>query len=405
LTTFLGACANPSEPEPSAGISPAVHDGSLRVATLDYQMGDLSDPAVLAKYENSDVLITLCENFWGNEEKAGRLDLVRAVNPDIKILGYFRSKVVRTEWRDITSANDSYRRELYDAAKPYWTYTTTGDTLMDWKNAVVYDYTQPAVRREMIAIFKKYQDTSGNRFDGIFWDYFAPRLYIAPNVTNLEGEPDMDGDGVAHWDDADELASFLAGQDAWVAEMQEAMGAGFIQIANGPRATRDSVFAGKLDGIFYELFPNVSFNGGARFAEALSPDRYNNLFTARDWPRKSNGGPWLILSHSQRVGGYRTVDGTWEEAVPEDFNRVMALLTGATSIHFAPGLRFQAGLPRVALSLGRPLGGVTVDGHSYTREFENGRVEMEMGSGEYPAPFSYRIEQNHEVVEMVAVAP
>ena len=40
-------------------------------------------------------------------------------------------------------------------------------------------------------------DSPGNRFDGVYWDYFNDRLWIAPAVTDMAGEPDFDGDGIA----------------------------------------------------------------------------------------------------------------------------------------------------------------------------------------------------------------
>ena len=44
-------------------------------------------------------------------------------------------------------------------------------------------------------MFVSHQNASSNKFDGVFWDYFNTWLWIAPAVTDMEGEPDMDGDG------------------------------------------------------------------------------------------------------------------------------------------------------------------------------------------------------------------
>ncbi|MCB1184558.1 hypothetical protein KDM41_14100, partial [bacterium] len=248
----VAACTTPTEPVAEIPLPKA--DGSLRIAALDYQIGDLSDPAVLAKYARAEIVVVQCDQFWGRGSFEGRMAQLKAANPDMKVIGYFRSKVIRQGWGDLPREDQTYNRDLYDAAQPYLAHTTVGDTICDWPGVAVFDFTNPAARRAMLDVFVHYQRTSSNKFDGVYWDYFNPSLWIAPTVDAMNGEPDMDGDGVAHWDDPDELQAFQDGQDAWVAEMQAAMGRGFIQIANGSRALQDSVFAAKLDGMFYEIF-------------------------------------------------------------------------------------------------------------------------------------------------------
>jgi len=270
---------------------------------------------------------------------------------------------------------------------------------MDWPGAVLFDYTDPAARRAMLDVFLSHQRTSSNKFDGIYWDYFNVRLWIAPAVTTMEGDPDMDGDGIGHFDDEDEMQAFRDAQYDWVAEVRAEMGERFIQIANGSRALRDSVFAHQFDGIFYELFPNVGYGSGDNFRKALDPDQYNNLFTTVSWPRTVNGGPWLILSHASNVGSYWDPDGNLKTINPGDLLRAVALLTGATSTHFDLSGTHRSGLPDLELDLGGPLGPAVIDGSRYFREFTRGRVELEMGVGYYPRPFSYAIPQAGVVVE------
>ncbi len=393
----LSACSSPGDPsQPGSPVEP-VHDGSLRIAALDYQIGDLTDPAELAKYTRADLLIVQCDQFWGQAGFEGRLDLLRAAKPDLKIIGYFRSKVVKTSWGD--EPGQTYNHGLYEAARPYWSYTTTGDTLMDWPGAVVFDYTNPAVRQAMLDVFVTHQRESSNKFDGVFWDYFNDYLWISPNVTGLEGDPDMDGDGVPHMDDEDERQAFKDAQYDWVHEMQAAMGPDFIQIANGARAVLDSVFAAEFDGMFYELFPNVGLGTGATFKNALNPNQFNNLFAARNWPRRTNGGPWLILSHSKLVGSFRNEDGIWETIDAGNLLRAVALLTDATSTHYELTGLPNAGVPAMELDLGPPLGETVITGDRFVRHFERGRVELVMGLGYYPIPFSYVIPQNGVIVE------
>ena len=285
----LAGCLYPSHPDVPASNPLLSEDGSLRIAALDYQVGDLTDPAELAKYTRADILIVQPDQFWGQAGFEGKLDILRAAKPELKIIGYFRSKSIRARWGD--EPWQTYNHALFEAARPYWCQTTEGDTLMDWPGAVVFDFTNPAARQAMLDVFVTHQQTSSNKFDGVFWDYFNDQLWIAPSVIDMDGEPDMDNDGVPHRDDEDERQAFMDAQYDWAHEMQAAMGPDFIQIANGSRALTDSLFAAEFDGMFYELFPNVGFGSGETFKRALDPNQYNNLWTAQNWPRRTNGGP------------------------------------------------------------------------------------------------------------------
>lgn len=394
---FLGACSKPGEPEMPGPSNVFVDDGDLRIVALTEVLGDLTDPANLARLTRADVLIVQCDQFWGRGSFEGRMDLIRAAKPEIKIIGYFRTKATRVEWIDYPS--QTYNYDLYQASKPYWCQTTTGDTLMDWPNAVVFDYTNPAARSAVLDVFEKYQKSSSNKFDGVFWDYFGPYLWIAPAVTGMTGEPDMDRDGIPHMDDPDELARFNDAQFDWLREMQAAMGPEFLQIGNGARAARDSVFAAELDGIFYELFPNVGFGGGDTFRKALDLNVFNNLFAAHNWPRTSNGGPWLVLSHRYNVGSHQNEDGSWSTINPGNLLRAVALLTDCASTFYDLSGTPVAGIPDMEIDFGRPLGDVEIAGNRYSRDFERGRVILEMGDGSYPFPFAYTLSQNGKTVE------
>jgi len=396
---YVVGCSSPSNPEGGGTGIPLVDDGSLRIAALDFSLEDLTDPAEMAKYTRADIVIVQCDQFWGRPSFEGRMALLRAAKPELKIIGFFRSKGIKTEWGLQARELQSYNYDLYQASKPYWCSTTTGDTLMDWPEAVVYDYTNPAARKAMLDVYLHYNNSSSNKFDGMYWDYFNDWLWIAPAVTTMEGDPDMDGDGVGHWDDEDEKQAFRDAQYDWLDEVQRAMGPDFIQIANGSRALTDSLFASKLDGMFYELFPNVGYGSGENFKKALDPNRYNNLWAARNWPRTVNGGPWLILSHAKNIGSYQDENGVWKTISSGNLLRAVALLTGATSTHYDGSGLHSAGLPELELDLGAPLGPVSISGTHYSRQFERGRVVLEMGDGYYPIPFAYAIPQDGVVVE------
>jgi len=358
LCLGLSACYNALSPTETTLVGPGgLTDRSIPIGALNYVCGDLNDPAEIAKLARADILILSAWQFW---ETSADLSLIRQANPDIKIVAYFSVKAVQTPWAAGPEGN--YTRQLYDTAMPYLAHTTTGDTASDWYGSYLYNFTIPAARSAMLDIFEHFQNTSSNQFDGVFWDYFPPRLYVPADIKEETGLVDLDENGIDHWNDPDEVELFQRSQEAWIDEMRARMGDGFIQIANGVRALEDSTFAAKVDGMFYEDFPAQGYNGAYEFRMALDPAQYNNLFTARTWPRTQNGGPWLLLSHL-RSGG--TVFGPYPDYSPipidaDDLTRAVAMLTDATTITYDGTGTRSAGIPEVEYYLGAPLGGVTI---------------------------------------------
>lgn len=407
LAALLSACGSgsvPVVPGQDWSTLDAQQNPSLRIAVLDYQLlGDLNDPAVMAKYARADLLITQPELFWGRPGLAEKMSQLRSANPNLRIVGYFRTKCIRQGWASIDRATQSYLYDLYHAGLPYLSHTTTGDTVQDWPGVANIDFTDPAARGALLDVFESYQKDSAAKFDGIFWDYFSPALWISPDVTTMEGEPDMDGDGVAHAQDIDEQAAFRDAQDDWVHELRSRMGDQFLQIANGARALRDSTFAGLFDGMLYEIFPIVGFAQDAPYLHALDPAVPNNLWAARGWLRTQNGGPWQILENTW-IPRMMDQNSVMRPLNLGDVNRAVALLTDATVIHYDLSGSYRAGMPDVEVSLGAPLGGVTVSGNVYTRAFEQGSVTLTMASGRYPLGFSFAI--NTEEQDLVqAISP
>jgi hypothetical protein len=98
------------------------------------------------------------------------------------------------------------------------------------------------------------------------------------------------------------------------------------------------------------------------------------------------------------IGAFIDSDGVRHNLDGDDFTRIIALLTDGTAITYEGfGVR-DAGIPRVPYNLGNPLGGVEVQGDHYLREFQNGTVELFMGSGDYPMPFDFRVTQGGSVI-------
>jgi hypothetical protein len=326
---------------------------------------------------------------------------LKALNPDLKVLGYVKAKHVRVEWGDPELPPEQrayYPYDLYDATRRYWSWTTEGDTLMDFRNAVVLNITDPGCQRAMLDIYAAHHHSSPNKLDGVYWDYFSPTLWIAPDVQDdVHGEPDLDGDGISHFEDADEQEAWQAAQVSLVQGLRWRLGQDFIQIFNGTRAALDSSFAALGDGMFYEWFPTLPFHGGPQMELALDPDQYNNLFAARNWPRRRNGGPWLILSHKGEMSFMDDQHLLYHMKFAE-FNRVVALLTGCTAVYHREE-QYLASWPEVELDLGLPLGGVTRNDRVLSREFERGLVSLTLTNGEWPLPFDFEIIQDREVMQ------
>ncbi len=394
VAAAIAGCAGGSDPAtPSGGEDPPTRSAPdrLKIAAVDLQIADLATESDLSRYTRADIVVFHPWSFWDNASEAGVLDRLRAANPDIRILAYFSPKIVRGDWSTEPHDAHPYSYALWQAGVPYLCHTTTGDTVSDWPGAFLVDFTNPEMRSRRLDVLEQFQGVNGNTFDGVFWDNFAPDLWIGPGVTNMDGEPDMDGDGVAYRDDPDEIAAFRDAQVAWIHETRARFGEGFIQIANGTRASKELDFAELVDGAYQEVFPQVPYGQTEAFIRALNPAIPNNEWEILAHLRKRNGGPWLIPANITNVGGFYDQSGSYRRVDTGDINRVVALLTGATSAHFDLSGMYQTALPSVELDLGAPVGDTVINGSIMTREFANGTVRLQMEAGVYPVPFRFWI--------------
>ncbi|MFH1844953.1 MAG: putative glycoside hydrolase [bacterium] len=407
---LLSACTQATDPTgtdpPIDTPDPSLHNATergVKTAILDFEADIWDDPETVDRYARTDVLILGAERLWGESSDPNAVAKLRAANPDLKILAYVRSKHIPLIYSEKypNRNRNQYPYNLYDVTRPYWSFTTTGDTLSDFPEVVVLNTLDPACRQALIETYTTEHLASSNRVDGFYWDYFSLTLWIPDVVRDyMDGEPDLDGDGIVHFDDEDELAAFQLAQELIIEGVRNRLGVNFIQIFNGSRAHRDSTFAALGDGMFYEHFPTLSFHGGPNMENALGLQQYNNLFTARTWPRSRNGGPWLILSAKSRYT-YTDDQGERINLNLGDINRAVALLTDCTSIYHFDG-KYIYGWPDVDLKLGKALGGVVFDDRTITRQFERGQVSITMTTGDPPIPFNYEIVQDDEVVQSLA---
>ncbi len=395
ILTLCG-CGDQGAVEPVTGITgdPVVH--SPRMAILDYT-NPVTEPDGAAGFARAGLVILESAYLWSHPDHVPFVDEVRSLNPETRVVGYVLAQTTRTAWAEQEQSNP-YGYDMYVATLPYWAHTTTGDTLTNWPGQVVLDITDPACRTAMIDVIERYHRQSGRIFDGVMWDAFAPKLWIPPEAAAvMDGEPDIDGDGVPHDQDEDEMAAMRDAQEALVRELRNRLGSGFIQIFNGVRAMSDSSFAALGDGMLYELFPEVGFGRGANYAKALDTSSTKNLFAARRWPRTRNGGPWLILSNLNSIS-FTDDRGALVSYDLGDINRAVALLTGATVVYHETGGGFY-GWPAIDVDLGAPLGPASIDSTVFRREFELGSVTVEMESGAYPIPFDFTIVQDGDTLQ------
>ncbi|MFH1844116.1 MAG: hypothetical protein ABIF77_12995 [bacterium] len=361
---------------------------------------DWTDPAEIEKAARGDLVVLMAGQMWGNApaESLRVYDRFKELNPDCVVIGYTQVKTVQED-----SGNPDalpYFQAMYNRTLPYWSWTTAGDTLSDFPGAIVLNILDPDCREAMISTMAEFRAASNNPLDGIFWDYFGYTLWINP-LVQLEGEPDLDGDGIPHWDDDDEKIAFRAAQVEMVNLARAYLGEDFILLFNGGRARSDSAFAALSDGINYERFPTLYPFTTPKMAAALDPDFEFSLFHVRSWPRTSNGGPYIILENINTYGFWDD-QGVWTDLNLGNIFRVAALLTD-TYAAWNDIEWHQYAWPDNMISLGEPIAPTVVVGNVYTREFEYGRLEMLMESGNHPNPYSYHIWVNGALVERLDV--
>ncbi|MHB8077793.1 MAG: alpha-amylase family protein [Candidatus Krumholzibacteriia bacterium] len=369
-------------------------------AINDWSPIDWTVPGQFEKYARADLVVLTANFLWGNplNESLHVIDRIKAINPDCRVVGYVLAMSSVLAWEN-SGPDFPFGQTWFDRTRPYWAFTTLGDTLQNWPAQVVLDITNPACREGIARTIAEFQRSSNNKFDGVFWDYFNSVIWIAPAVDPyVDGEPDFDRDGIAMVSDPDEIATFKAAEVSLVSAVRDSVGQDFIQIFNGQRAYVDSAFAELSDGLFYEKFPEIFFPRPDDVRYALSPSYPYNLFRVMTWPRRVNGGPYNILA-SVTLNYYYDYTGTMVPLLLGNLFRAIGLLAG-TYTAWNPYGGWTYGWTNVDISLGAPLGPPRIDGDNYSREFKYGRIDLLMDSGAHPDPFDYTIRVNGRIVEV-----
>ena len=373
------------------------------VAVLQLNPSNWQDQAHLERVAQADLLVVTADELWAGSALANVpvIQNLKAINPDLKVVGYVSAFTSRLSGAN--SPPGSFWQQWYQRLRPYWVYTTQGDTSMTWPGAVVVNTLNPDCRRVMVETIVEFQRNSLNQMDGVYWDYFNNSLWVYPELTIL-GDPDMDGDGLAHLSDPDEMAAYRAGEVALVSALRDSLGDDFIQIFNGQRAYGDPAFASLADGSMYELFPTLFFPL-PNMRSALDPAYAFNLYNVHSWLRTANGGPWIILSNTWR-NQYVDQNGQVTLLLTGNQYRVVAMLMdGYAAWNSQDGSTFSYtyGWTDNDISIGEPTGPPVYDGEFIRRDFQYGRVELEWKTGRYPDPFKYKVWALGQLVESLAV--
>jgi len=345
----------------------------------------------------ADVVVLTGTFLWGSPvyNDVDMLQRLRDINPDIKILAYVLAKNIY-DGGDTTS--NTFQNSIYYETQPYWAYTTTGDTLSDWDRRISVNLLVPECRDIMVDKIVEYQKGSANKFDGVFWDYFNNSIWV-PGWLDVEGEPDLDGDGIPMDSDPDEIAAYRSACVDMVTALRDSLGGEFLQVFNGQRAYADSAFAALSDGMNYEYFPDLFFPRPGTMRNALDFDYEFNLFRTATWPRSDNGGPYILLENLQKSFYTSSVDGLVHQLVYGKYMRVVALLTDSRFVF--NGHNF--GWPVNPINLGPALGPAVATADGLHRDFRFGSIDLTWRTGEMPLPFDYVIRLNGRIIEEMRI--
>ena len=375
----------------------------VSVSITDFSSVDWSNPVNFDIYARADFIQLMGAVVWqgGPAQDIPVIAELKARNPDAKIVAYVSVKSAQVYAGG--SSTVSFWQQWYNRTLPYQVHTTTGELASDFPGNVLINILDPDCRRVMIETIQEFNNNSLNQFDGVFWDYFNNKIWV-PRDLEVTGDPDFDGDGIGHFDDADERTAFRAAQIDLIGALRDSMGTDFIQFFNGQRAYADSSFASLGDGCQYELFPTLFFPD-PDMAHALDPSYQFSLTNVRRWFRTENGGPYLVLANTWQ-NWYYDYNGDVVQLINGNQHRAVALVTDAYASWNTNDLNTYSNTYAWTdndISLGQPLGPPTFEGSFIRRDFQYGKLEIKMTSGAYPNPFDYKIWALGQLVEELRI--
>ncbi|HSG27304.1 MAG TPA: hypothetical protein VLA34_02400, partial [Candidatus Krumholzibacterium sp.] len=225
------------------------------------------DETKIAEAAEAEIAIfpmSICLSDAG-QEITGRM---KEINPDLKIIGYQGLLMLSQLYSDTATVmqNTPYEIDYHLVAQDHWAWTTTGDTLSMWPGSIFLNpFTEgepdEGFMSDLIDLLEEYNDDRPGAIDGIMHDYFMYRPYIGFGMEDVvTGDIDLDGNGVVVTEDLQEREMFLQWQIDFAAGIRRRLGDDFIQIGNGRVPQENEQLASVINGIFYEVFPNMRWN-------------------------------------------------------------------------------------------------------------------------------------------------
>lgn len=222
---------------------------------------------------------------------------MKSINPDIKIIGYQGLLGVSELYFDTlyVRRNIPYELDYYYVTRDHWAWTTTGDTLSGWPGSITLNpFTDGSLDygfiTDLVDLIEEYRQGRRSALDGIMHDYFMYSPGIDPSSS--EGDIDLDANGVLFREDEMEKEFFLRWQIDFAREIRTRMGPDFIQVGNGKVPQENAELAGMINGIFYEVYPNMRWGITDRDGLTKLLENQREGYLAR-----ACGRTWSILSN------------------------------------------------------------------------------------------------------------
>ncbi len=362
---FLACFESPSEPVGDVGSPPGPQQWPMRGVTHWSSFFEWDETTTAAAAKAGLLIFPIDRCF--SPDAVDIIARLRELNPDLKILGYLTVLQVTELYPDTAYLKRSlpWTLDFYRLVEDKWAWTTTGDTFHVWPKTIFLDPINGDGEADMelltgiVDLLEEYTGNWPEAVDGVMHDYFMYRPYVSPYNDNVEGDVDLDGDGIPTGEDEDELAVFLRWQKDYAAAIRSRLGADFIQIANGRVPQEDDELAGYLNGIFYELFPNMCWGVTDRtgFEKLLANQ-------ADGWLAKAHGRTWSILTNNTIEYNNR-------------FCMLSSLLAGCFYTELIGDFTFRGWT--IDIDAGTALSGLTIEGKAdsiltYKRSFSEGEA-------------------------------
>lgn len=367
LATLAAACSgSPGEPSEPLG-STGTADAWPRRGVVHWSQSFLNwDETTIAEAARAGMIIFPISTCL-SPDAAPVIGRLRELNPAVRIIGYHHVLAVFELGPDTTGLEQKapYTLDYWRLVRDHWAWTTAGDTLhihpgLILLNPIPDGVSDRGLLEGIVDLLEQHINARPGAVDGIMHDYFMYQPYISPlAAADVEGEIDLDGNGIVIGQDAEERALFLRWQKDYAAEIRSRFGPDFIQVANGRVPQQDAELAALMNGIFYELFPNMCWGLTDRAGMQVLLGNHEH-----GWLSEAQGRTWSIVTN---------------DAV--EYNNLFCALTSLLSGCFYAELKGNGLFPGWSVELypGVPRGDLVIEGHpdsimTYRREFSRGQV-------------------------------